>query len=213
MRMNILDLGRCEYERAFEIQQEIVEKVQTGSVGDTLILVEHPPVITAGRNALDKNILMTPQQLQSRGIELHSTNRGGDVTYHGPGQLVGYPIFHLKQRHGGSIRTFVNNLEEVFIRLLADHWDIRAERDSCNAGVWIGREKIVALGLAVKRGVTMHGFAFNVSPDLSHYQAIVPCGLEDRGVTSLKKLTGRTVEMEEVKALVKEYVIRQYQFI
>lgn len=212
MRMNILDLGCCDYELAFEIQLEIVEKVQSGCIGDTLILVEHPPVITMGRNALQENVLMSPGQLKEKGIAISSTNRGGDVTYHGPGQLVGYPIFHLKKRHGGSIRSFVNNLEEVFIRMLKDSWEIQAQRDPCNAGVWIGQEKIVALGLAVKRGVTMHGFAFNVCPDLGHYNAIVPCGLADRGVTSLQKVTGIKAEMSEVKDLVKEYIVSQYNF-
>lgn len=212
MRMNILDLGSCDYERAFEIQLEIVEKVQSGKVSDTLILVEHPPVITLGRNALEENVLMPPLQLQEKGIALRRTNRGGDVTYHGPGQLVGYPIFHLKQRHGGSIRSFVNNLEEIFIRILHDAWEIQADRDPINAGVWIGNEKIVALGLAVKRGVTMHGFAFNVHPDLSHYEAIVPCGLSDRGVTSLEKVTGKRMDMEKVKELIKEAFISQYNF-
>ncbi len=212
MRMNVLDLGMCDYERAFGIQLETVGKVQSGEAADTLILVEHPPVITLGRNSLEGNVLMLPEQLKEKGIALHQTNRGGDVTYHGPGQLVGYPIFDLKNRHGGSIRIFVNNLEEVFIRLLEDSWGIEAHRDPCNAGVWIGREKIVALGLAVKRGVTMHGFAFNVQPDLSHYQAIVPCGLADRGVTSLERITGLKTDMATVKALVQEAFIRQYHF-
>lgn len=212
MFMNILDLGTCDYERAFEIQLELVEKVQTGKVRDTLILVEHPPVITLGRNAIEENVLMSQIQLKEEGIALHASSRGGDVTYHGPGQLVGYPIFNIKERHGGSIRIFVNNLEEIFIRLLDEVWGISAMRDPCNAGVWIGHEKIVALGLAVKRGVTMHGFAFNVYPDLSHYKAIVPCGLADRGVTSLEKVTGRKADMDDVKKLVTSAFIRQYGF-
>lgn len=212
MRMNILDLGICEYERAFEIQLEIVEKVQSGRIADTLILVEHPPVVTLGRNALPQNVLLSERQMKSQGISLCKTNRGGDVTYHGPGQLVGYPIFHLKERHGGSIRGFVNNLEEVFIRVLKEAWGIDAKRDDCNAGVWVRDEKIVALGLAVKRGVTMHGFAFNVQPDLSHYQGIIPCGLADRGVTSLNKLTGDTYDMQKIKDLIKSYFSSQYEF-
>lgn len=212
MHMNILDLGCCEYGQAFEVQLEILRKVQAGEAGDTLILVEHPPVITLGRNALPENVRMTPVQLEEKGIALHSTTRGGDVTYHGPGQLVGYPIFHLKARHGGSIRTFVNNLEEVFIRVLDEAWGVQAHRDACNAGVWVGQEKVVAIGLAVKQGVTMHGFAFNISPDLSHYQAIVPCGLVDRGVTSLEKLTGTKADMGQVKQLVKAAFIRQFGF-
>lgn len=212
MHMNILDLGTCEYEQAFEVQMEIVGKVQAGTVRDTLILVEHPPVITMGRNALPENVRMTSNQLKEKGIALHNTTRGGDVTYHGPGQLVGYPIFHLKQRHGSSIRTFVHNLEEVFISVLEEAWGIHAHRDACNAGVWVGPEKVVAIGLAVKQGVTMHGFAFNISPDLSHYQAIVPCGLADRGVSSIEKLTGKKVEMRDVKPLVKAAFIRQFGF-
>lgn len=212
MHMDILDLGCCEYERAFEIQLEIVEKVQAGTANDTLILVEHLPVVTLGRNALPENVKFSPEQLAEKGIMLHTTNRGGDVTYHGPGQLVGYPIFHLKERHGGSIRSFVNTLEEIFIVTLEDFWGIHAHRDSCNAGVWIGREKIVALGLAVKRGVTMHGFAFNVYPDMTHYQAIVPCGLADRGVTSLERQTGMKVDMAEVKKQITAAFIQQFHF-
>lgn len=212
MFMNVLDLGRCQYEEAFEIQMELVEKVQTGQVRDTLILVEHPPVITLGRNADQQNILLPSASLQDLGISLQQTNRGGDVTYHGPGQLVGYPIFHLKQRHGGSIRTFVHHMESVFIHLLDENWGIRADRDPINAGVWVGHEKIVALGLAVKRGVTMHGFAFNVCPELSHYQAIVPCGLADRGVTSLEKLIGVPIEMNEIKAKVRAGFVKEFGF-
>lgn len=212
MRMNILDLGQCPYDQAFEIQLEIVEKVQSGKIGDTLILVEHPPVITLGRNALTENVRMTAAQLREKGIALHPTTRGGDVTYHGPGQLVGYPIFNLKERHGGSIRTFVHTLEEIFITTLQNTWNITAHRDPCNAGVWIGQEKIVALGLAVKRGVTMHGFAFNIYPDLGHYQAIVPCGLADRGVTSLERQIGTRADMDTVKGLITAAFTHQFNF-
>ncbi len=202
MKLKILDLQRCDYNDALAIQLETVAAVQNGQQEDTLILVEHPAVITLGRNAKPENLLFTEALLEKQGIALKSVNRGGDVTYHGAGQLVGYPIFDLKARHGGSIRTFVERLESIFIELLQENWGIEAQRNSCNSGVWIGNDKILAIGLAVKRGVTMHGFAFNVTTDLSHYAAIVPCGLADKGVTTLEVQTGSKVSLETMKPLV-----------
>lgn len=212
MKLAILDLGHFEYGAALAVQQETLAAVQAGQAPDTLILVEHPTVITLGRNAQPENLLLTEEALARRGIALKQTDRGGDVTYHGPGQLVGYPIFNIKARHGASIRTFVENLETVFIDLLREQWQLPAGRSSCNSGVFIGNDKILAIGLSVKRGVTMHGFAFNVTTDLSHYGAIVPCGLTDKGVTSLEAQTGRAIPLAEIKPLVAEGFRKQFGF-
>lgn len=212
MKMDILDLGVCEYKEALEKQFELVEKVQNGEINDTLILVEHPPVVTMGRNAEDGNLLLPEGLMKEKGIALEYINRGGDATYHGPGQLVGYPIFNLKKNHGRSIRTFVNNLEEIFVRLLNEKFDISASRHECNAGVWLGEEKIVAIGLAVKKGVTMHGFALNLNTILDHFSVIVPCGLPDKGVTSVEKILGKKQDLELVKKYVIEYFKEIYKY-
>jgi len=187
--LNVLLLGKCEYGKALEIQYKLLEKRQRQEIGDTLVLVEHDPVITMGRNADRANVKATGSQLEENGISLYEANRGGDVTYHGYGQIVGYPIVDLKSK-GTGIRAFVSTLEEVFIRLLKEKHDVDAGRDEEHTGVWVGDDKIVAIGLAVKRGVTMHGFAYNVSTNLDHFNYIVPCGINDRGVTSLEKLKG-----------------------
>jgi len=209
MKMDLLDLGICEYKEALEIQYKLVEKVQKESVNDTLILVEHPPVVTMGRNAKEDNLLLPEALMKEKGIALEYIDRGGDVTYHGPGQLVGYPIFNLKKNHGRSIRTFVHNLEEIFVQLLTKEYGIPASRHECNAGVWLGEEKIVAIGLAVKRGVTMHGFALNINTQLDHFDVIVPCGLPNKGVTSLEKILG---EKQDVN-VAKEHVLRYFKNI
>jgi len=212
MELNILDLGRCEYAKALAIQLETVESVQCGRTGDTLILVEHPAIITLGRNAKPENLLATNMQLNSMGIDLQSVTRGGDITYHGPGQLVGYPIFHLKERHGGSIRMFVNRLESVLMDVLQEEWQITSGRDSCNSGVWVGNDKIAAIGLAVKRGVTMHGFSLNLSTDLSHYSTMIPCGLQGRGVTTVERLVGHPVSLESAPSAVIRNFRKHYGF-
>jgi lipoyl(octanoyl) transferase len=209
--LNILNLGRCDYETAYRLQLELVEKRQKNEIGDTLILVEHPPVITMGKSSLDSNVLFSEDYLKSQGIQVFKIERGGDVTYHGTGQLVGYPIFDIK--HGGiGIRLFVENLETVFIKLLREHYGIEAGKDPVHTGVWVGDSKITAIGLAVKRGVTMHGFAFNINTIMSHFSYIVPCGIVDRGVTSLETLTGQSQDFEKVSELVTAYFSEIFGF-
>jgi lipoyl(octanoyl) transferase len=195
--MDIRMMGNMAYEEALRLQESLQSARILNTIPDTLLLLEHPPVLTMGRRASTANILMSTENLDAMGVRVVDINRGGDVTYHGPGQLVGYPIFDLKG-HGRDIRLFLERLEELFIRILA-LYGIRAHGETGrHTGVFCGTDKIVAFGISVRQWVTMHGFAFNVNTDLSHFEWIVPCGLEDRGVTSMQKLLGRPVPMDQV---------------
>ena len=202
--LDVVDLGRMPFGEALEVQQRTVERRLAEEISDTLILVEHPPVITLGRGAKEEDIVVPRELLEKNGVEVHRITRGGLVTYHGPGQLVGYPIVHLYER-ARELKRFVTELESVFIDVLGGRYGIRAELDPDDRGVWVeGNRKITAVGIAVQRRVTMHGFAFNVEPDLSHFNWIVPCGISDRGVTSLAMELGRSVRIEEVRRPVVE---------
>ena len=180
--------------------QESLQRLRIGGGGDDfLLLVEHPPVLTLGRSGTLSNLLLSPAELSEKGVTVHEVSRGGDITYHGPGQIVGYPILDLNH-HGKDIRLFIHQLEEVFVRLLKQEYGISARREEKKyTGVWAGNEKITAIGVSVRRFVTMHGFAFNVNTNLEHFKWIVPCGISDRGVTSLQKLTGSVQNMDQVK--------------
>lgn len=205
MELEILNLGKMDYGKALDIQQNILAARQEGKLPDMLILVEHFPVITLGRRGRYENIFAPEQELEEAGVKIYEVNRGGDVTYHGPGQLVGYPIVDLNN-HGKDIRQFVWNIEEVFIRLLLDEFGIKARREEGTyTGVWVGNNKITAIGIAVKRWVTMHGFAFNINTNLGHFKWINPCGLSDRGVTSLEELLGARQDFRRVTGLVTRY--------
>jgi len=194
----ILNLDAVPYEEALALQKKLVTMRSQGTIYDTLILLEHPPVVTVTRKATLKNILASPDELQEKGISLCQTNRGGDITYHGPGQIVGYPIMDLKD-HGKDLHKYIRSIEEMIIRLLMDY-GIAAHRDKANPGVWIENDKIAAVGIAVKSSwTTMHGFSFNVNPDLNHYSLIVPCGIATKGITSLSKLLGTPIGVEEVR--------------
>ena len=197
MFIHLLSLGRVPFAGALVIQQRVIAARKAGLIGDTLLLLEHPPVLTLGRNANSNNILASDEFLRSKGIEVHEINRGGDVTYHGPGQLVGYPIIDLRGDfpgkrgpHLGPV-DFVRLLEEVLIRVCGD-FRVMAQRICGRTGVWtlangtVREKKIAAIGVHVSQGVTSHGFALNVSPDMRDYQWIVPCGIADREVTSLE---------------------------
>ena len=192
----IANLGSAGYLMVLDLQRRLVKLRQEGEVPDLLILVEHEPVITLGRRGNSTNILSTVDELASQGIQIHQTERGGDVTYHGPGQLVAYPIIHLTQREI-SIHTYVQLLEETII-LTLDGFNIRAGREPQHRGVWVQDRKVAALGVAVRRWVTFHGFALNVSPNLEHYCHINPCKLEHEQVTSMVKILGEPVSMAEV---------------
>jgi lipoyl(octanoyl) transferase len=197
-------LGRMPYEGALALQRELVEERRAERIGDTLLLVEHPHVLTLGvrGDGGQSHILASPDVLASRGIEVCETGRGGDVTYHGPGQIVGYPILDLKPDRC-DVHRYLRDLEEVLIRTAAD-FDVEAGRVAGLTGVWVGREKLAAVGVRISRWVTSHGFALNVSTDLEYFDLIVPCGLEGRGVTSLARLLGQPVEPDAVEMRIVE---------
>lgn len=195
-RLEILDLGRRGYGPVFDIQEQKVEDRREGRIADTLILVEHDPVYTMGCNADDRNVLLTAEELAAKGIELFRTTRGGDVTYHGPGQLVGYPILDLGKERANVVR-YVKNLEDTLIRVLACY-GVEGTTDRKNRGVWVENNKIAAIGVRIARSVTMHGFALNVSPNLADYSGIIPCGISGKGITSLDRLVPGVL-MDDVK--------------
>ena len=204
MDMQVVRLGVMDYGEALCIQQKMLKLCQQELIPDTLLLVEHLPVITLGKRAAKENILVDKTFLNAQGITIYEIDRGGDVTYHGPGQIVGYPIVNLNH-FGRDIRTFVGNIEEIFIRLLSENFDITARKDTVHTGVWVDDEKITAIGIAVKRWVTMHGFAFNVNTCMDHFKWIVPCGIRDKGVTSVQQLTGNTQDIDEMTTDVIRY--------
>jgi lipoyl(octanoyl) transferase len=206
MYIHLISLGRVSYAEGLRAQERVVAARKAGAIGDTLLLMEHPPVLTLGRNSGRGHVLLSDAELARRGVELHETNRGGDVTYHGPGQLVGYPIFDLrgdlpgkKGPHLGPV-DFVRLLEEVLIRTCGE-FGVQAQRICKRTGVWtiaggsVLEKKIAAIGVHVSQGVTSHGFALNVTTDLRDFQWIVPCGIADREVTSLE------VEVETVPTM------------
>jgi lipoyl(octanoyl) transferase len=190
-------LGRVRYADALEMQERLVRQRQAGEIDDTLLLLEHEPVFTLGRNARTGNVLFPAEQLRERGFDVHDVGRGGDVTYHGPGQVVGYPILDLSPDRC-DVHRYVRDLEEVMIRTCAD-FGVQGARVPGLTGCWVGDEKIGAIGVRISRWVTSHGFAFNVSPAaLDPFRLIVPCGIRGKGVTALERLIGRPVAMDPV---------------
>jgi len=205
MRFNVVYAGQIDYKEALDIQETLLSLCEQDKIKDTLLLLEHPPVLTLGTSADRTHIFLSEQELKNRGVKVYEVNRGGDVTYHGPGQIVGYPIFNL-MRHGKDIRKYIFNIQEVFIRLLTNEFGITAHRELKKyAGVYVETNKITAIGVAVIRWISMHGFAFNVNTDLSHFSWINPCGLSDRGVTSLQKLTGTTQDINDINKMIAQY--------
>lgn len=194
MLCHVEQLGQVEYGPALRLQARKVAERKAGAIPDTLLLLEHPHVYTLGRNARKENLLVGAEWLAGMGAQVFETDRGGDVTYHGPGQLVGYPVLDLGG-HRRDISWYMRALEEVFI-LVGRDFGSDAGRCPGAPGVWVGNDKLVAMGVHVSRWVTSHGFAFNVNTDLRYFDGIVPCGLRHKGVTSLKKLLGHEVEME-----------------
>jgi lipoyl(octanoyl) transferase len=217
MVLSVVYLGRVAYRAGLELQARLVELRKAGAIGDVLVMLEHPPVLTLGRNAGRANVLLSDDELRARGVELVETNRGGDVTYHGPGQLVGYPIFDLR----GPLRAagkrlgpvdFVRQMEEALIRTMADY-GLAAMRVPGRTGVWtqpngaVEEKKLAAIGIHVSAGVTSHGFALNVTTDLEDFGWIVPCGIDDRAATSLE-MESRSADLTLPTAA--ERVARQF---
>jgi lipoyl(octanoyl) transferase len=217
--ISVLQLGTIDYATGLRLQQKLVDLRKEGRIGDVLLLLEHTPVITLGRNAKSANVIASPQSLAKKGVELFDCDRGGDVTFHGPGQIVGYPIFDLRgfpaedgKRKTLGVIEYVRRLEEVLIRTCAD-FRIPAERVAGLTGVWtenaagekacaVGtapdQAKIAAIGVHISRGVTSHGFALNVNTDLSFFDLIVPCGITNKPVTSIERQTGKAVPLLDV---------------
>lgn len=200
--LDVRRLGCVSYAEALELQRTLVEDRRAGRVGDVLLLLEHPHVITLGtrRETARANVLATPERLAALGVELHESGRGGDVTYHGPGQLVGYPIIDLKPDRA-DVYNYVRNLEEVMIGASA-RFGVEAGRIDGLTGTWVGGSKIGAIGVRISRWITSHGFAYNVNTNLDYFNLIVPCGIRGHGVTSLARELGRPVEMVEVEGAV-----------
>src|SRR5882672_172771 len=201
-RPEVRRLGRMPYAEALTLQRQLAEERRAGRVGDLLLLVEHPHVITLGvrGDGGRSHILAPAETLRARGIDVQETGRGGDITYHGPGQIVGYPIVDLKPDRC-DVHRYVRDLEEVLIRTAADY-GVNAERVAGLTGVWTGpglNDKLAAIGVRIARWVTSHGFAFNVSTDLDYFDLIVPCGIAGRGVTSLERLIGGPVGIRDVE--------------
>ena len=201
-----VDLGRMRYRPAWDFQLKLWQMRADERIPNTLIFVEHEHVITRGKSADDKNLLYSEEELAKHGIDLHSVERGGDFTYHGPGQLVGYPIFHVKKGLTG-IRPLVRNVENAISQTM-DGFGIESVgsmqlEKGTPVGVWVGSDKLAAIGIAVKKWVSFHGFALNVSTDLDKFRLIVPCGLKDKGVTSMEKLLGYKPDFDQVKTSIR----------
>jgi lipoate-protein ligase B len=200
----VLWQGRVPYSRALDLQMKICELKKRGFNKDVLLLLEHPPTITLGRSGNLENLLVSEKALRSRGIDFWHVDRGGDITFHGPGQLVGYPILALRPRER-DVRAYMHHLEESLIRLMA-RYGIEATRDSRFTGVWTSMGKIAAMGVHLSRWITRHGFALNVHTDLAYYDLIVPCGIAGRKVDSMQAHLSRIIDLEEVaKRYVREF--------
>jgi lipoyl(octanoyl) transferase len=197
--LEVRRLGVIDYGEALELQRQLVEERRADHIPDTLLLLEHPPVITLGVRARGerRHVLASPEFLDTAGVAVFETGRGGDVTYHGPGQLVGYPILDLRPDRC-DVHRYVRDIEEVLIQTTRS-FGVEAGRSTGLTGVWVGNSKLAAIGVRISRWITSHGFAYNVAPNLEPFSWIVPCGLDDRGITSLTALTGSAVQMSQVE--------------
>jgi lipoyl(octanoyl) transferase len=205
-KLEVRRLGVVGYEEGLALQRSLVEERKAGRIEDVLLLLQHPAVITLGvkGDGGRANILATESRLAELGIAVHETGRGGDVTYHGPGQIVGYPILDLRPDRC-DVHRYVRDVEEVMIRVCADY-GLTAGRIKGLTGAWVGADKIGAIGVRISRWITSHGFAFNVGTDLEHFRLIVPCGIADRGVTSLERSAGRPVPIAKAE----DAIVRQF---
>lgn len=201
----LLRLGIVDYDAAWKLQGKLMAARQEGEIDDVLLLLQHNHVYTMGRRASTSHLLVSEEEMREKGIALYYVDRGGDVTYHGPGQITGYPIVDLRKR-GLDVHRYIRGLERAIIRALAE-FGVAGRQDQEYTGVWVEDEKIAAIGVKVSRGVTMHGFALNVDPALEYFGGIVPCGIEGRGVTSVAKIVGSPVELVRVE----DSILRAFQ--
>jgi len=208
--LNYSDLGFIDYKEAWELQNEILSKRASGEVQDFLFLLEHPNTYTLGKTANKENLTGSETYLKENHISVYNIDRGGDITYHGPGQIVGYPIIDLNDWKKDT-HKYLRALEEVLTRTCSG-FGLKAERNQDYTGVWIGDRKIAAIGIKVSRWITMHGFAFNVNTDLSLFSGIIPCGIQNKDVTSLKKELGKNLEIKEVKSLIIKHFIDVFEY-
>jgi lipoyl(octanoyl) transferase len=203
-KVAIINLGRTAYRDIWELQRKIFTLRAEAKISDVLILNEHNHVYTIGKTGCDDHLLACEDELHENNVEVYHIDRGGDITYHGPGQLVGYPILDLTN-HYLDIHRYLRDLEEVIIRTLREH-RIDAHRDKDFTGVWVGNEKIAAIGVKVSRWITMHGFALNIATDLNYFDRIIPCGIFHRGITSMEKVSGKVIPADDVATS----IIRNY---
>ena len=206
----VYDLGLFDYREGLLLQEKLLNSRKSGAIEDVLLLLQHPSVLTIGRSGITENVIIPKETLVKENISVFQTNRGGDVTYHGPGQLIGYPILNLRE-NGLTAHQYVWNLEEIVIRTLAD-FGIGGRRISGQRGVWVGEEKVCALGLRIRGEVSMHGFALNVNTNLKYFTYIVPCGITGVSITSVSKLLGRTVELVEIQKSLLRHFSKVFRF-
>jgi len=193
----LIDIGRSEYSTAWDLQKAILQERVLGNVPDTILLAEHSHTYTIGKSGGDDHLLASEDELRDNNVAVFKIDRGGDITYHGPGQVVCYPIIDLNGYYN-DVHRYMRDLEEVVIRTLREY-GVEGSRDPEYTGVWVNGEKVCAIGVKISRWVTMHGFAFNVNTDLSYFGRIIPCGIFHKGVTSLSQLLGRTMDLADVK--------------
>jgi len=208
MNCTLIDLGLTNYNDAFSLQKQCLEEVKAGSVENFLILNEHRPVYTLGRFAKKENLLIDQDQARSKGIEIVETNRGGDITFHGPGQLVAYPIINLTKFHK-DVHKYLHELEELAISVLAD-FNIKAFTVKARTGAWTEKGKIASIGIGVSRWITYHGIAINANADLSYFKMINPCGFKDIDVTSMQDILGKKIDFEKLKLSFVDYFSKQF---
>lgn len=208
----LVHLGRVPYQEAWDLQRRVGDMVESGTLPDTVLLVEHPPVYTVGRSAHGSlaNLLWDEERRAREGIELYQVDRGGDITYHGPGQLVGYPILDLT-RYGKDLHQYLRQLEVAIIGTL-QAFGIDAYQMPPHTGVWVGNEKVAAIGVKATHWVTEHGFALNVNPNLEHFRGIVPCGIGDKGVTSMEQLLHQVITVDQVMPVIEQELARVFDF-
>ncbi len=204
------DLGLIEYQKAWDIQKALMEERKKDTVSDTLLLCEHPHTYTLGKVADQANLISTDDYLRENKITVFEIDRGGDITYHGPGQLVGYPIIDLSDWKKDT-HLYLRTLEQTIIDV-CNYYGLAAARNEEYTGVWLGERKICAIGIKISKWVTMHGFAFNVNTDLNLYSGIVPCGIQDKEVTSLQKELNRPVDLNEVKELIVDSFRKNFSY-